>query len=801
MPYAEVAVDAPAGRSTYTYDVPEGLAVRRGQLVWVPFGTRVVRGVVLDIVAESEQPATRPVASASQHVVLSPSQLELASFISSRYLSTLFQALSLFLPPGTERRSKVVYEAVTTVTDSVEGLTALEAELLQRVSTRGTMAATSLRSTGTRDAVESALSALVGRGLLTRRELPVEVRPRMKTETIISLCADAAQPVLAGGAPDGVRARRPYDLIRYLADHGGSASAAELKAARLSTPAVLRSLQARGLVCLQQRRVWRQTLSGRVTEASPPVLLTAEQAEAVTQLCNALEAGVFSEHLLFGVTGSGKTEVYIRAAEHALAAGRQVFCLVPEIALAAQTVERFVSRFPGRVALLHSGLTAGQLADEWDRVSRGDADIVVGARSALFAPLTRPGLFVLDEEHEWTYKQEDVAPRYHARDVARELARSAGAVLLLGSATPDVGTFHRAVSGETELHLLPERIGGTVGLPPVAVVDMRMELRAGNADVFSRSLQQALAETYARGEQALLFLNRRGTATLVQCRHCGYTFSCPRCSVALAHHAVSNRLVCHRCGYSSAVPAACPRCRSHSIRFLGIGTQRVAAAAGALLPEARIMRWDSDVPATQRAGAGLQDAVRAQSVDVIVGTQMVAKGHDFPKVTLVGIIGADLGLAVPDFRSSERTFQLISQASGRAGRGVRPGRVVIQTYSPGNYVIESAATHDYRSFYQQEIRYREESGYPPFSLMLLLVYSHSNEGSCRREVERVHRELSRRARATDLQLTGPAPAYVQRLRGRYRWQFTVRGTRPEEALLGVALPRGWVVDVDPGSVA
>lgn len=797
MPYAEVAVDAPAGRSTYTYGVPEGLSISRGQLVWAPFGARIVRGVVVDILADTDQQATRPIASVAEHVVLSPEQCSLAAFISARYLCSLFQAFSLFLPPGIERRPVVLYEAVESAGDSPRETVPLEAELLRRVRARGIVDAASLRSAGARAEVDSTLASLVERGLVTRREAPREAHPRTRTEIVVSLSAEGAPPA----APEGARARRWTEVLRYLADHGGTASATELKSALQTTPAVLRSLESRGLVRLGQRRLWRGTVTGRAVVTPPAVTLTPAQEQALGRVTSALDAGAFSEHLLFGVTGSGKTEVYLRAAACALAAGRQTFCLVPEIALAAQTVDRFVSRFPGRVALLHSGLTAGQLSDEWERVSRADADIVVGARSALFAPLPRPGLIVLDEEHEWTYKQDDVAPRYHARDVARELARAAGAVLVLGSATPDVATYLRAQSGDAELHLLPDRIGGTVGLPPVEVVDMRDELRAGNAGMFSRSLQQSLSETLSRGEQALLFLNRRGASTLVQCRHCGHAFSCPRCSVALAHHAVRDRLVCHRCGYAVSVPSECPRCRSRSLRFLGIGTQKVVDAVSALCPEARVVRWDSDVPVAERGGAALQDAVREHRVDVIVGTQMVAKGHDFPDVTLVGIISADAGLEVPDFRSCERTFQLISQASGRAGRGVRPGRVVVQTYSPDNYVIQSAARHDYQSFYQEEIRYRREAYYPPFSLMARLVYSHTGEDSCRREVERVHRELSYRARSTDIRLTGPAPAYVQRLRGRYRWHITLRGARPHEILLSLALPRGWTVDVDPGSVA
>jgi primosomal protein N' (replication factor Y) len=801
MPYAEVAVDAPAGRPTYSYGVPDRADVSPGQLVWVPFGPRTVRGVVVAVTPESSHETTRPITSISPDIVLSPRQLAIASFISSRYLCSLFPALALFLPPGVERQSEVVYELAESYGDSMAGLSGLESDLVRRVREQGRLTAARLRSGDDGAGVQTALASLVERGVLVRRELPHERRAGPRNEFIVYLTTDAQHLTAERAALSKARTSRQLQLVEHLIARGGSASSGELRATIHATPATLRALQSRGLVQLEERRVWRQTLSTCPTNPSPVPVLTSAQTAALEPIVAALDSGTFSEHLVFGVTGSGKTEVYLRAAGHALATGRQAICLVPEIALAAQTVERFVSRFPGRVALLHSGLTAGQQFDEWERVNRGNADIVVGPRSALFAPLHRPGLIVLDEEHEWTYKQDDVAPRYHARDVAREIARATGAVLLLGSATPDVGTFHRAVFGETQLLPLPDRIGGTVGLPPVEVVDMRDELRSGNSSLFSRALQSAIAETLSRQEQVLLFLNRRGTATLVQCRHCGHVFSCPRCSVALAHHSVRDRLVCHRCGYVARIPELCPRCRSRNIRFLGIGTQRVAEQVKESFPSARVIRWDSDVPAIERGGPGLRDAVRGGHVDVVVGTQMVAKGHDFPGVTLVGVISADVGLGVPDYRSSERAFQLISQASGRAGRGVQPGRVVVQTYEPDNYVIQSAASHDYRAFYEAEIRYRREAYYPPFCSMVSLMYSHPDEDRCRREVERVHGTIVPKIESTDLRLTGPSPAFVRRLRGRYRWHITLRGSRPSDVLADLGLPRGWVVDVDPASVA
>ncbi len=803
MAYAEVAVDAPAGLPTYSYSVPVGLDVRPGQLVWVPFGARTVRGLVVATGTEALREKVRPILSVSPGYVLSQLQLDLGRFISTRYLSTLYAALALFLPPGIQREPEVLYEP-TQQPESSEpdsGLNGLAMDLLRAAREHGYLDATRLRKIGHGASMRRALDAVVAQGRLVRREVPHERRVRARMEIIVTSSGQADETAAHIRTLTQARFGRQARILEYLLEHGGTASAAELRSAVSATPALLRSMRDKGLVELNERRVWRKGVAPRTTGASVVPVLTAEQCEALAPIRQALKKISYSEHLLFGVTGSGKTELYLRATQITLDQGRQVVCLVPEIGLAAQAVERFSSRFPGRVALLHSGLSGGQQLDEWERVQIGASDIVVGPRSALFAPLGKPGLIILDEEHEWTYKQDEVAPRYHARDVARELARTTGAVLLLGSATPDIETFHRVAAGDAHLSELPRRIGGGAVLPPVDVIDMRDELRHGNPGLFSRTLRLTMSEVLTRSEQVLLFLNRRGTATLVQCRRCSYVFMCPRCSVALAHHSARNRLLCHRCNYSMQVPDRCAQCGGQRLRFVGVGTQRVVDEVHSLHPDAHVIRWDSDVPASTRGGPELQDAVLGGQADVIVGTQMVAKGHDFPGVTLVGVISADVGLSIPDYRSGERVFQLLCQAAGRAGRGIKPGRVIVQTYEPENYVVSTAASHDYRAFYDAEIRYRLETFYPPFCSVVRLVFSHVNEERCRRESERVRLELDRRAQGTDLRITGPSPAFVQRLRGRYRWHITVRGSEPTTALTGLNLPRGWVVDVDPASVA
>jgi primosomal protein N' (replication factor Y) len=506
--------------------------------------------------------------------------------------------------------------------------------------------------------------------------------------------------------------------------------------------------------------------------------------------------------LLFGVTGSGKTEIYLRALAQVIAAGKRGICLIPEIALTQQTVERFASRFPGRVAVLHSGLSLGEQFDEWQWIQGGNCDVIIGPRSALFAPLPDLGLIIIDEEHEWTYKQEDKSPRYHARDAAIKLAQFSGAVVILGSATPDIGSFHKAQQGEYQLVELRERITprGYSPLPEVTVVDLREELKAGNTSLFSRPLVAAMKDALAQGEQVILFLNRRGTATFVRCRSCGFVFRCPRCSIALTYHSAERRLICHRCRYSVPVPQSCPRCSRHNLRLLGIGTQRVEEEVKHFFPQARALRWDRDVITRRYAHEELLKNFRDHRADVLIGTQMVAKGLDLPQVTLAGVINADTGLNFPDVRSGERTFQLLCQVAGRAGRGVKAGKVIIQTYSPDNYIVEAAARHDYFGFYSKEIDYRRRFDYPPFSQLIRLVYSYADEESCRREAERVYRlilEEKSRKHMADFNVIGPVPTFAFRVRGRYRWQLFLRGPDSVRVLSQLALPRGWTIDVDP----
>ena len=771
--------------------------MRRGSCVWVPFGPRLVRGFVVSLSHESNPEATKDVASVVAQPPLSETQLELGQWISEHYLSPLYAAFSLFAPPGGGRTPQTWLHLSPHLDTGTLELSPAERAIVAKLTNRARVSLPNARGTLSAAAFKRALESLQARGILVSSEGPRKGRTRPLMETVVSLQDRAELDVTAVLG----RAKRQARVYESLVSLHRPSTFTELRQLCGASREDIRAMEKKGIIETREERVWRTPLGRLVAQEGPRPELTAAQSTAWESLKRGMDSRDFSSFLLFGVTGSGKTELYLRAAEHVVRQGRRAICLVPEIALTAQTVERFMARFPGRIALLHSGLRPGELADEWERVQRGDCDVVIGPRSALFAPLPDLGLIVLDEEHEWTYKQDDANPRYHARTVAAQLARSTGSTLVLGSATPDVETFWRGGFGGQQLLELPHRVAGGLELPPVDVADMRAELRAGNAGLFSRALLEAMSTCLSRGEQVFLLLNRRGTATMMQCRRCGHVVSCPRCSVSLAYHAARERLMCHRCGYRARIPARCPNCNSPRLRYLGVGTQGVVEEVTRLFPKARVLRWDSDVPTRERGDGTFGATVREGAVDIVVGTQMIAKGHDFPGVTLVGVVNTDVGLNIPDYRAGERVFQLLCQAAGRAGRGEEPGRVVLQTYNPEHYVVRAAARQDYRAFFNEEIDYRELNQYPPFTNLVRILYANVNEQRAQKEAERVSAELTQRASTSGIKVVGPVPAYLWRLRGHYRWQTTLRGEDPAVLLKDYPLPRGWTVDVDPVGVA
>jgi len=804
MRYAEVSVNSPiAQRQTFSYSLPPGLGVDIGQAVWVPFGDKLLQGVVLDLADQPAVEETREITGVIEpRPILSPAHVQLARWISRYYLSPLFDAVALMLPPGFERRPLTFISASTAPAGfDLSSLTPEQREVMQLLGGQERVSLKRIEKALGKKKAQSVVAQLVRRGLAIRSyELePIKAKPKKVPYLRLAVTADEARNEAAGLAK---RAKKQADLLEYLLKQNQPVPWAEARKNINSTKAVADALVNKGLAAFEDVEVRRDPLALQTITPSQPLTPTDAQKTALAAINSGLVGGKGGVFLLHGVTGSGKTEVYLQALAETVKMGKRGIVLVPEIALTPQTIERFAARFPGRVAVLHSQLSLGEQFDEWQRIRDGKFDVVIGPRSAVFAPQPNLGLIVIDEEHEWTYKQPDKSPRYHTRHVALKLAELAGAVVVLGSATPDVESYYRAQKGDYKLLQLPGRVTPREGtaLPQVEVVDMREELKAGIRSLFSRSLAEAISQAVTSNEQVILFLNRRGAATFIQCRSCGFVLRCKRCDVPLTYHLTEDKLVCHQCNYHMPVPQSCPRCGRRSLKFLGLGTQKLEQEAGYNFPTARLLRWDTDVTRGRHSHDEILGKFRRHQADILIGTQMVAKGLDLPLVTLVGVVSADTALNLPDFRAGERTFQLLSQVAGRAGRGVKGGKVIIQTYTPEHYAIQAAAKHDYAAFYNKEVEYRLELRNPPFTHLACLTYSHTNDLLCQREAERMKRSLSQKIDAegvADIEIIGPAPAFIHRRRGRFRWQLILRGWELSEFLSPVPLPQGWVVDVDP----
>jgi len=818
QPYAEVALYLPHILNVYDYWVPPALEpVRVGQLVEVPVGpaNRPTHGVVL---ARKAAPAVEPVkplrAVVDPDAVLTRAQIALARTLARETLCGLAEALAPMLPPGVAQWADTEYRLSPAAPEVFpQDLPRLQARVLALLQARGPLRSRQLARHVPPEALEATLDALLRRGWIQARAvLPrPQARPKRLRQVRLAVPREQAlaqRETLGRAGSDALRRRQA--LLDALLDDPGPVDVSWLYAATGARAADVQALVRRGLVEVLEAEAQRDPLLRMLatppTEPEPPLRLTPDQAAAWQQMTAHWEAhpDAAAPVLLHGVTGSGKTELYLRATAHALERGRQALILVPEIALTPQMVRAFARRFPGRVGLLHSRLSLGERYDTWRRARKGALDVLLGPRSAVFAPLPRLGLIVVDECHADAYYPSDHPPFWHAREIARHYAALTGSWLILGSATPEVTTYARAQRRGWPIVTLPRRVTDAQGrsrpLPRVHIVDMREELRAGNASIFSRALQTALEQTLQAGHQALLFLNRRGHATHVFCRTCGHIVRCPRCDVPLAYHRQTQRLLCHHCGYTRHVPSRCPRCGSPRIGRYGTGTQRVVDEVRRHWPQARVLRWDADTARTRDAAQILLEQFRRHEADVLVGTQMIAKGLDLPRVTLVGIVLADVGLALPDYRAAERVFQTLLQVAGRAGRGEHPGQVVLQTYQPEHPAIQAAAAHDYAAFYAAELEARRSLGYPPFTRLVRLEYRHRDPEQARAAAQRLAAQLRHRLRAAvGTRMVGPAPCFFARERGVYRWHIILRGPDPRRWLRGLAL-RGWRVQVDPVSL-
>ena len=813
------------------YLVPESLRARvgLGQLVWVPFKHRYLQGIIVAFDDESPVEATRELDQVVDEVpVLSPELIELAYWISEHYLAPLHRVILAMLPPGVTQKVAIVVRALPVV--EPEKITSAQAELLSLLRQKGPLTLRQIARQSKQSGWRSVVDQLADHGWASKK---AEIQPPVVKPKLVPVVR-----LKKGAKPDDVPkgARGQRSALDYLLARRENGDEWVLRSVVREetgvTAAVIRALADKGLVEENRRQVWRDPLRGQSFVPVIPPQLTPAQETVWQAIAPDLERPGGRPFLLQGVTGSGKTEVYLRAVRHVLAQGRGAIVLVPETALTPQTIRRFGARFTSSIAVMHSHLTVGERFDQWRRLRAGELRLVIGSRSAIFAPVRNLGLVVLDEEHEWTYKQQST-PRYHAREAAIHLAGLVGATVILGSATPDLESAYRAERGDYVRLRMPQRIMGHrrileqqaanlareqkryrseeqplgeamyTDLPPVEIVDMRAELRAGNTGIFSRSLKRAIEVTLAAGEQIILFLNRRGAATFVMCRDCGHVLKCPRCDLPLTYHSVVDDLICHHCNYRTFVPPQCPSCWSGRIKFFGVGTQRVEELVRAAYPQARVVRWDVDTTAGRDSHEQFLDLFIKGEADIMVGTQMIAKGLDLPRVTLVGVITADTTINLPDYRAGERTFQLLTQVAGRAGRSILGGKVIIQTYAPQHPAIQAASGHDYEAFYQREIAFRREHWYPPISRLIRLTYLNASEDRVRREATHLYRILTQkiaRLGLPEVNLLGPAPAFFSRVRGRWRWQIIVRGADPSALLCDMRLPLGWRVDVDPVSL-
>lgn len=764
-----VVLPAAGDTGPLDYSMPAALRDRvcPGTRVLVPLGSRRAVGIVIELLDQSAIAKLKPLlAVLDAQPLLDAELLRLCRWIAGYYLSTLAEAVTAALP-GSARLNmeRMVYRETTA--ETLAELGERERQVLALLDA-GPRSIAALRKRFGKSAA-AAITAL-------RRKRLVDVRDEMHGSSAPTKRQRFYRVARRAGAGElaAWQKRRPaqYALYAYLQQHPlGRARLLELAATFPNAAAKLNALRQEGWVGIEEEETYRP-----VFDAPPPidrpVTLSPAQTAATEAIVAALDSASFWPALLWGVTGSGKTEVYLQAIAKALACGRTTLVLVPEISLTHQVVDRVRARFGNLVAVLHSGLSDGERWDEWRKIARGEAPIVVGARSAVFAPLPRLGLILVDEEHDPAYKQED-GLRYNGRDVAVMRAKLGGCPVVLGSATPAMESYYNARSGRYTLLELPERVAERP-LPAIAIVDLRKTSSTGKSILVSSQLIAALrANLIARG-QSLLFLNRRGYANFLQCVQCGEALHCPNCSVTLTLHQRWQALRCHHCDYTIPLPHACPACGGHSLSSLGAGTEQVEAALRQIVPGARVARMDRDTTARKGALHKLLSDWNDGVYDILVGTQMVTKGHDVHDVTLVGVLLADQSLNFPDFRASERTFQLITQVAGRAGRGDRSGRVIVQTLQPEHESLAAAQQHDFRRFAEQELAHRRELGYPPFQ-RLVKVRCEGLDNTRTEELAQQAAAAAAAAHGSGVQVLGPAPAPIERLRGRFRWQLLLRG--------------------------
>ncbi|PON02658.1 primosomal protein N' [Bacillus halotolerans] len=766
MNFAEVIVDVSTKNidRPFDYKIPDHLKgmIKTGMRVIVPFGPRKIQGFVT-AVKDTSDLSGKSVKEVEDLLDLTPVLTEelmhLSSWLSDKTLSFKITALQAMLPAAL----KAKYEKELKIAEGAD----IPPQVERLFSETKSLLYSDIPDHDTLKIIQKQ----VQKGHI---DVTYKVAQKANKKMVRYIQANAGKEELSKQAEGLSRQAAKQQAILHFfmtEPEGTKIPAADLCKKTDTSSATIKTLIQKGLLKETYEEVYRDPYQDKMFKKTEPLPLTDEQSAAFQPIRRTLDNNEHQVFLLHGVTGSGKTEIYLQSIEKVLAKGKEAIVLVPEISLTPQMVHRFKGRFGSQVAVMHSGLSTGEKYDEWRKIHRKEVRLVVGARSAIFAPFENLGMIIIDEEHESSYKQEEM-PRYHAKEVAIKRAEHHRCPVVLGSATPTLESYARAQKGVYELLSLKHRVNHQV-MPEVSLVDMREELRNGNRSMFSIELMEKLEETIAKGEQAVLFLNKRGYSSFVMCRDCGYVPQCPHCDISMTYHRSGQRMKCHYCGHEEPVPHTCPECGSDHIRFFGTGTQRVEEELTKVLPHARVIRMDVDTTSRKGAHEKLLSAFGEGRADILLGTQMIAKGLDFPNVTLVGVLSADTTLHIPDFRSAEKTFQLLTQVSGRAGRHEKPGNVIIQTYTPSHYSIQLTKTHDYETFYQHEMAHRREQSYPPYYYLALVTVSHEEVAKAAVTAEKIAHFLKANCGA-DTKILGPSASPIARIKDRYRYQCVIK---------------------------
>jgi primosomal protein N' (replication factor Y) (superfamily II helicase) len=765
MNIASVVVDVPARQTDKTFDylIPKKYigSVLPGMRVIVPFGPRKIQGFVVQVKSSSDISKLKEIEEPMDlYPVLTPELLQLGDWLALKTLCYKITGFQAMLPAAL--KAKYTKKLVLSNGIAVEELSFILQPFFSDT-----------RELAWEDAVENGVLKEIQHEASNQKvDVIYEVKERVhkkKVKQIVPVLSVESLKQEIQNIP--ARSKKQREMIEFFINRHEPIELKDLLAELNTSQSTVSALIGKNILSEKEVEVYRDPYQDRQFIRTVPLPLTEAQQNVIKPVWNTVENGVHQVFLLYGVTGSGKTEVYLQAIQAVLEKGKEAIVLVPEISLTPQMVNRFKGRFGNQVAVMHSGLSAGEKYDEWRKIHRKEVSVVVGARSAIFAPFENIGIIIIDEEHENSYKQEET-PRYHARDVAIKRAEHFSCPVILGSATPSLESFARAKKGVYQLLTLSHRMNNQA-LPSIEIVDMREELRSGNRSMFSKLLFEKMEDRLLKGQQMVLFLNKRGHSSFVMCRDCGYVVNCPHCDISLTYHRSQQRMKCHYCGHEAYAPTNCPECQSDYIRYFGTGTQKVEEELGKVLPQARVIRMDVDTTSRKGSHEKLLDAFQNGKADILLGTQMIAKGLDFPNITLVGVLTADTMLHLPDFRSSEKTFQLLTQVSGRAGRHELPGEVVIQTYSPEHYSIELSGNHNYDQFYQYEMMVRKAHHYPPYYFLSIVTVTHEDLLKVISVTEKITDYLERKLSKQSI-ILGPVSSPLARINNRYRYQCLIK---------------------------